>query len=213
MTQPMPPVQPMPPMPPRPAPWACHEGAVNLLGLSLGWAAQRSGARIALAESCTGGLASSWLTRIAGSSQWFEGGVVSYSNAVKMHQLRVPAAFLQAHGAVSEPVARAMAEGLGQLAGPLANGLSLNAPFSSGPLLTAAITGVAGPTGGSKEKPVGLVWFAWAEFDRQQPQGLPRQTWSSCQRFAGGREAIQQQAAWYALAGLLGHLHARPATP
>lgn len=186
---------------------------MNLLGLSLGWAAQRSGARIAFAESCTGGLASSWLTRIAGSSQWFEGGVVSYSNAVKMHQLRVPAAFLQAHGAVSEPVARAMAEGLGQLAGPLANGLSFNAPFSSGPLLTAAITGVAGPTGGSKEKPVGLVWFAWAEFDRQQPQGLPRQTWSSCQRFAGGREAIQQQAAWYALAGLLGHFLARPATP
>ena len=216
MTQPVPPMQPMPsvqPMPPRPAQWAFQEGAVNLLGLSLGWAAQRSGARIALAESCTGGLASSWLTRIAGSSQWFEGGVVSYSNAVKMHQLRVPAAFLQAHGAVSEPVARAMAEGLGQLAGPLANGPSLNVPFSSGPLLTAAITGVAGPTGGSKEKPVGLVWFAWAEFDRQQPQGLPRQTWSSCQRFAGGREAIQQQAAWYALAGLFGHFLARPATP
>ncbi|MDP5128099.1 MAG: CinA family protein, partial [Burkholderiaceae bacterium] len=79
MTQPMPPV---PPMPPRPAPRAFHEGAVNLLGLSLGWAAQRLGARIALAESCTGGLASSWLTRVAGSSQWFEGGVVSYSNAV-----------------------------------------------------------------------------------------------------------------------------------
>ena len=210
MTQPMPPV---PPMPPRPAPRAFHEGAVNLLGLSLGWAAQRLGARIALAESCTGGLASSWLTRVAGSSQWFEGGVVSYSNAVKMHQLQVPFAFFETHGAVSEPVARAMAEGLGQLAGPLAKGLSFNASFSSGPLLTAAITGVAGPTGGSKEKPVGLVWFAWAEFDRQHPQGLPRQTWSSCQRFAGDREAIQQQAAWYALAGLLGHLLARPATP
>ncbi len=201
------------PMPPRPAPWAFHEGAVNLLGLSLGWAAQRSGARIALAESCTGGLASSWLTRIAGSSQWFEGGVVSYSNAVKMHQLQVPSGFLETHGAVSEPVALAMAEGLGQLAGPLAKGLSFNASFPSGPFLTAAITGVAGPTGGSKEKPVGLVWFAWAEFDRRDPQGLPRQTWSSCQRFAGDRKAIQQQAAWYALAGLLGHLLARPATP
>ena len=213
MTQPMPPVPLMQPMPPRPAPWACNEGAVNLLGLSLGWAAQRSGARIALAESCTGGLASSWLTRISGSSQWFEGGVVSYSNAVKMHQLQVPFAFLETHGAVSEPVARAMAEGLGPLAGPLAKGPSFNAPFFTGPFLTAAITGVAGPTGGSKEKPVGLVWFAWAEFDRQHPQGLPRQTWSSCQRFAGDREAIQQQAAWYALAGLLGHLLARPATP
>ncbi len=187
------------------------ERAIRLLGLCLSWAAQRAGARLALAESCTGGLASSWLTRIAGSSQWYEGGVVSYSNQVKMHQLQVPETLLQGHGAVSEPVARAMARGLGHWAGvPTHNTSSRpSPPVSSGPFITASITGVAGPGGGSPEKPVGLVWFAWARFEEQPTHGLPSQLWSQCQLFAGDREAIQAQAAWYALNGLLGHLLGR----
>jgi nicotinamide-nucleotide amidase len=191
-------------------PWTLDERAIRLLALSLGWAAQRAGARLALAESCTGGLASSWLTRIGGSSQWFEGGVVSYSNEVKIHQLQVPSALLKNHGAVSEPVAKAMAQGLGQLAGPSTRGSPLSEALVSAPFITAAITGVAGPTGGSKEKPVGLVWFAWAEFDGQPPQGLPTRLWLDCQTFTGSREAIQQQAAWHALSRLLGHLLGRP---
>ncbi len=188
-----------------------NEHSIRLLGLCLAWASQRAGARLALAESCTGGLASSWLTRIAGSSQWYEGGVVSYSNQVKMHQLQVPETLLQGHGAVSEPVARAMASGLGQWAGlPGPNPSSRpSPPVSSVPLITAAITGVAGPGGGSPEKPVGLVWFAWARFEGQPTHGLPSQLWSQCQLFAGDREAIQAQAAWYALNGLLGHLLGR----
>ncbi len=174
------------------------EAAIDLLGLSLGWAAQRCGARIALAESCTGGLASSWVTRLAGSSQWFEGAVVSYSNAVKVRQLHVPESLLEAHGAVSQPVAQAMAEGLGP---------------SQGLFLTAAITGVAGPGGGTKDKPVGLVWFAWAEFDGQQTHAMPLRCWTSQQQFLGGRQAIQRQAAWYALQGLLSHLQGRALVP
>jgi nicotinamide-nucleotide amidase len=174
------------------------EAAIDLLSLSLGWAAQRCGARIALAESCTGGLASSWVTRLAGSSQWFEGAVVSYSNTVKVRQLHVPESLLEAHGAVSQPVAQAMAEGLGP---------------SKGPLLTAAITGVAGPGGGTKDKPVGLVWFAWAEFDGQQRQAMPIRCWTSQKRFLGERQAIQRQAAWYALQGLLSHLQGRGLVP
>jgi nicotinamide-nucleotide amidase len=181
----------------RPDPFS--EAAIDLLSLSLGWAAQRCGARIALAESCTGGLASSWVTRLTGSSQWFEGAVVSYSNAVKVRRLHVPESLLEAHGAVSQPVVQAMAEGLG--------------PSSRGPFLTAAITGVAGPGGGTKDKPVGLVWFAWAEFDGQQRQSMPLRCWTSQQQFLGDRQAIQRQAAWYALQGLLSHLQGRGLVP
>jgi nicotinamide-nucleotide amidase len=181
----------------RPDPFS--EAAIDLLSLSLGWAAQRRGARIALAESCTGGLASSWITRLAGSSQWFEGAVVSYSNDVKVRQLYVPESLLEAHGAVSQPVAQAMAEGLG--------------PPSRGPFFTAAITGVAGPGGGTRDKPVGLVWFAWAEFDGQQRQAMPIRCWTRQKRFLGERQAIQRQAAWYALQGLLSHLQGRGLVP
>jgi nicotinamide-nucleotide amidase len=103
--------------------------------------------RIVTAESCTGGLVAGALTEIAGSSAVFACGFVTYSNAAKTAMLGVPESLIAEHGAVSEPVARAMAEG---------------ALSASGASLTVAITGIAGPGGGSAEKPVGLVHFAVA---------------------------------------------------
>ena len=105
------------------------------------------GEMIATAESCTGGLVSALLTEIAGSSAVVDRGFVTYSNEAKQDLLGVPAAILSAHGAVSEPTARAMAEG---------------ALARSRAHVTVAITGVAGPGGGSAEKPVGLVHFGCA---------------------------------------------------
>ncbi|WP_174299509.1 CinA family protein [Caulobacter sp. S45] len=108
---------------------------------------RRAGVRIATAESCTGGLVAALLTEVAGSSDVVERGYVTYSNAAKEGAIGVPAGLIARHGAVSEPVARAMAEG---------------ALARSEAEMTVAITGVAGPGGGSADKPVGLVWFATA---------------------------------------------------
>jgi nicotinamide-nucleotide amidase len=105
------------------------------------------GERLATAESCTGGLIAAACTDLAGSSDWFERGMVSYSNEAKTDLLGVDAALISAHGAVSEPVARAMAEG---------------ALAHSAADVSAAVTGVAGPGGGSAAKPVGLVHLAAA---------------------------------------------------
>lgn len=99
------------------------------------------------AESCTGGLIAAACTELAGSSNWFDRGVVTYSNEAKADMLGVPAALIDQHGAVSEEVARAMA--LGALARSQAQ-------------VAVAVTGIAGPTGGSRDKPVGTVWLAWA---------------------------------------------------
>ena len=111
---------------------------------------RRRGLRLATAESCTGGLVAALLTEIAGSSDVVEGGFVTYSNAAKSALLGVSEALLEQHGAVSEPVARAMAEGA--LARTRAD-------------RAVAITGIAGPGGGSPGKPVGLVWFGLAVRD------------------------------------------------
>ena len=136
------------------------------------------------AESCTGGLIAGACTELSGSSDWFERGFVSYSNAAKSELLGVPAALIEAHGAVSEPVARAMA------AGAVAHA---HAHWS------VAVTGVAGPTGGSVDKPVGTVWFGWAT-----PQGVLTEH----QRFAGNRSAVRQATVAHALAGLLQRIRA-----
>ena len=110
-------------------------------------ACRAAGLRLATAESCTGGLIAAALTAIAGSSDVVECGFVSYSNAAKTAMLGVPAALIVTHGAVSEQVARAMAEG---------------ALARSEADMAVAVTGVAGPGGGTADKPVGLVWFAAA---------------------------------------------------
>ena len=139
---------------------------------------------LATAESCTGGLIAGACTALAGSSQWFERGFVSYSNAAKTELLGVPAALIAAHGAVSEPVARAMAEG---------------AVAHSHAQVALAVTGVAGPSGGTPAKPVGTVWFGW------QVDG---QTHSEVQHFAGNRAAVRAQTVQHALQRLRGLLAA-----
>jgi nicotinamide-nucleotide amidase len=139
---------------------------------------------MATAESCTGGLIAAACTELSGSSDWFERGFVTYSNAAKSELLGVPAALIEAHGAVSEPVARAMA------AGAVVNA---HAHWS------VAVTGVAGPTGGSTEKPVGTVWFGWAT-----PQGV----FTEHQRFDGDRRAVRQASVAHALGGLLQRIRA-----
>ncbi|WCM87935.1 CinA family protein [Acidovorax sp. NCPPB 3576] len=133
---------------------------------------------LATAESCTGGLIAGACTDLAGSSRWFERGFVTYSNAAKADLLGVPAALIEAHGAVSEPVARAMAEG---------------AVTRSLAQVSVAVTGVAGPGGGSADKPVGTVWFGWSV------AGVVR---SEVVRFAGDRAAVRAATVRHALARL-----------
>jgi len=118
---------------------------------------RQGGQTLATAESCTGGLIASMLTRIAGSSDAFHAGFVTYSNDIKQSVLGVPEAVLQEHGAVSEPVVMAMAEGALQRA---------NADYA------IAVSGIAGPDGGTRDKPVGTVWLAWGERDRLQTSCL-----------------------------------------
>lgn len=135
--------------------------------------------RLACAESCTGGWLAKVLTDRAGSSIWFEGGVVAYGNAAKQALLDVPAPLLAKVGAVSEACARAMA--LGALR-----------RFRTD--LSVAITGIAGPGGGSADKPVGTVWLAWV--------GPGPAIAARCHRFEGDRDAVRRQAVACALAGL-----------
>lgn len=127
------------------------------------------------AESCTGGLIAATCTDLAGSSAWFERGFVTYSNAAKCELLGVDARLIEQHGAVSEPVARAMAVG---------------ALTHSRAQVAIAVTGVAGPSGGSADKPVGTVWFGFA---------LPSGVVTEVQHFAGDRAAVRQATVRHAL--------------
>ena len=134
---------------------------------------------VSLAESCTGGLVSATLTELAGSSEWFERGYITYSNEAKMDSLNVPAQLIESHGAVSEQVAKAMAEG---------------ARINSGSDVAISITGIAGPSGGSAEKPVGTVCFGWA---------TENQTLTKTMCFDGDRQMVRQQATEFALTELI----------
>lgn len=148
---------------------SCHQLAALLLQRQL---------KLATAESCTGGMIAAACTDLAGSSEWFERGLVTYSNEAKHEMLGVPAALIATHGAVSEPVARAMAAGALQ---------------HSRAQVALAVTGIAGPGGGSTAKPVGTVWFAWA---------LPGGLTSEVQRFDGDRAAVRNATVQHALARL-----------
>lgn len=152
--------------------------------LALADALRARGWRLACAESCTGGLLAAACTAVAGSSDWFERGVVSYSNDAKTTLLGVPAATIDAHGAVSEEVARAMAEGL-----------LARAPVE----LTLAVTGIAGPGGAVPGKPVGTVWIAWAVAGRTEARLL---------QLDGDRAAVREATVDAALAVLAAAAHA-----
>ncbi|RZI73660.1 MAG: CinA family protein [Variovorax sp.] len=134
---------------------------------------------MATAESCTGGLIAGACTDLAGSSAWFERGFVTYSNEAKAESIGVDAALIAAHGAVSEPVARAMAEG---------------AVAHSRAQVSVAVTGVAGPTGGSAEKPVGTVWFGWSVDGRVRTER---------RRFDGDRAEVRAATVHHALQNLV----------
>jgi nicotinamide-nucleotide amidase len=141
---------------------------------------KRQGLMLATAESCTGGWVAQAVTSVAGSSEWFERGFIVYTNLSKREMLGVSAQLLSQHGAVSEPVARAMAEG---------------ALSHSRAQVALAITGIAGPGGGTPEKPVGTVCFAWA--------GKERVTQSATCVYSGDREAVRRRSVETALRGLL----------
>jgi nicotinamide-nucleotide amidase len=158
------------------------EDLLVALAARVGEAALARGAMIATAESCTGGLVAGAITAIAGSSAWFERGFVTYSNLAKEEDLGVSPSILARFGAVSEETAKAMAEGA--LRGGAAK-------------WSVAVTGIAGPDGGSTDKPVGTVWFAWAGPGHLEALG---------RRFDGDRRAVREASVRVALEGLIDRL-------
>ena len=154
--------------------------ALHALAAQVGQTLHGRNALLATAESCTGGWVAQTVTAISGSSTWFDRGFVSYSNGAKVDMLGVPETTLESHGAVSEATARAMAQG---------------ALKNSRADWAVAITGIAGPAGGSADKPVGMVCLAWAQRDG----GCEALT---CQ-FSGSRAEVREQAVRLALSGTL----------
>lgn len=157
---------------------------------ALARALRARGLRLATAESCTGGLIAAACTSIAGSSDWFERGVVTYSNDAKIELLGVPAALIAQHGAVSEAVARAMAEG---------------ALVRSTAQRAVAVTGIAGPGGATPGKPVGTVWLAVACADGDGRRA-GASTHATLLQLAGDRAAVRHQTVTHALQALLASL-------
>lgn len=159
------------------------ERALFELAEQVGAALKIRAMRLATAESCTGGWVGEAVTAVPGSSDWFDRGFITYSNEAKREMLGVAAATLERHGAVSEPTVREMASG------------ALNNSRAQAAL---AISGIAGPGGGTAEKPVGTVWIAWAFANGAVA--------SEKRVFAGDRREVRQQAVERALQGLLERL-------
>ncbi|MBC9251871.1 damage-inducible protein CinA [Pseudomonas alcaligenes] len=153
--------------------------SITRLAEQLGAQLHGLGAQVSTAESCTGGGIAEAITRIPGSSAWFEAGYITYSNAQKSIQLGVPAELFAQVGAVSQAVVEAMVQGAQQ---------------HSGARFAVAVSGVAGPDGGSPEKPVGTVWLAWADGERLFSQRC---------LFPGNRGEVRRQTVERALQGLL----------
>ena len=150
------------------------------LAAQVGRLLKAKGENLVTAESCTGGGVAEAVTAVAGSSEWFDRGFITYSNEAKVQMLKVSPATLARHGAVSEEIAREMA--LGALA-------------ASPGTFSVSVTGVAGPGGGSPAKPVGTVCFAWA----RSGEAMPR---SETRRFCGDRESVRHQSVLRALQGI-----------
>ena len=152
---------------------------ISQLATELGLLLKALNAQVTTAESCTGGGIAEAITRIAGSSAWFEAGFVTYSNQQKTRQLEVPEPLFTRVGAVSREVVEAMVQG---------------AQAQSGARFAVAVSGVAGPGGGSPEKPVGTVWLAWGAGDEVS---------SERRHFAGNRDEVRRQTVIAALEGLI----------
>ena len=152
---------------------------ISQLAAELGLLLKALNAQVTTAESCTGGGIAEAITRIAGSSAWFEAGFVTYSNQQKTRQLDVPEPLFTQVGAVSREVVEAMVRG---------------AQAQSGARFAVAVSGVAGPGGGSPEKPVGTVWLAWGAGDEVS---------SERRHFAGNRDEVRRQTVIAALEGLI----------
>ncbi len=163
---------------------AMNDQMLQHLARQVGIALTRHGLMLVSAESCTGGWLGQTITSVAGSSAWYERGFITYATISKHEMLGVSAVTLQQHGAVSEQTAREMAEG---------------SIARSHAQVAIAITGIAGPEGGTVEKPVGMVCFAWALKD-----GLAR---NETQHFSGDREAVRRQSVAVALQGVIDLLH------
>lgn len=163
---------------------ATVSSAITERATQLGHALKARGWMLVTAESCTGGGIAAAVTDIAGSSGWFERGFVTYSNAAKQELLGVPVRLLDQHGAVSEAVAVAMAKG---------------ALAASPGDVSVAVTGIAGPDGGTAEKPVGTVWFGWAQ---RSASGEIR-TLARRERFPGDRVEIRAATVLAALEGVM----------
>ena len=163
---------------------AVTDTELGSLASELGAALTARGWHVACAESCTGGWIAKTLTDLSGSSGWFGWGYVAYANEAKVGALGVELELLEEHGAVSEPVVRAMAEGVKRI---------------SGAEIAVAVSGIVGPDGGTKERPVGTVWFAWTG---------PSGTRAQVHRFEGERDTIRHDSVAWALQGLLAMLAA-----
>lgn len=159
-------------------------GRIHRLAVQLGQALLERGLRVTAAESCTGGGIAHAITEVAGASNWFDMAFVTYSNEAKIRLVKVQEGLLNTFGAVSEPVAMAMAQGALQEARAD---------------IAVAVSGIAGPTGGSAEKPVGTVCFAWATASELHSE--------TC-HFQGERSSVRLQTVEHALAGLLARLPA-----
>ena len=154
---------------------------ITQLAADLGRRLQVLNAHVSTAESCTGGGIAEAITRIAGSSAWFEAGYVTYSNRQKTQQLNVPAELFTQVGAVSREVVEAMVQG---------------AQRHSHARFAVAVSGIAGPDGGSPSKPVGTVWLAW---------GVGDAVFAECRHFPGNRDEVRRQTVKAALEGLVQH--------
>lgn len=157
-----------------------YDPLIDSAAARLGNALRQLGWRVTTAESCTGGGIAEAITRISGSSAWFDCAFVTYANHSKSRWVGVSEQDLQEYGAVSEPVVRAMASG---------------ALLAAEADLAVAVSGIAGPEGGTAEKPVGTVWFAWAVRDREVQ--------TQCRRIHGSRRDVRAQTVLHSLQGLI----------
>ena len=155
----------------------------RLLAQQVGVALKAHGMTLVTAESCTGGGVAQAVTMISGSSEWFDRGFVTYSNTAKEEMLGVAPDTLEQHGAVSEQTVREMADGALQY---------------SRAQVALSVSGIAGPSGGTPEKPVGTVWFAWATSDNVQ---------AVCHQLTGDRDAVRAKSVQIALQGVLNILN------